>query len=104
MRSPIYAMLKCADLSAIVGVPAGSSIFMKLWSNAGGSLLNTIGLNIQDGRHRKRGKASTSDILWLQSNHSINYVICCMFPEGKMDSNLVEIKFSRTFKNTASSQ
>ena len=27
MRSPIYAMLNCADLSNIVGVPAGSVSF-----------------------------------------------------------------------------
>ena len=30
MRSHIYVMLKCADLFDIVGVPAWSSIFMKV--------------------------------------------------------------------------
>ena len=36
MRSPIYAMLKGWVSVYLVGVPAVSSIFMKLWRHAGG--------------------------------------------------------------------
>ena len=37
MCSPIYAMLKGCVSVYLVGVPAVSSIFMKLWRHAGGS-------------------------------------------------------------------
>ncbi len=36
MCSPIYAMLKGGVSVYLVGVPAVSSIFMKLWRHAGG--------------------------------------------------------------------
>ena len=36
MCSPIYAMLKGWGFVYLVGVPAVSSIFMKLWRHAGG--------------------------------------------------------------------
>ena len=36
MRSPIYAMLKGWVSVYLAGVPAVSSIFMKLWRHAGG--------------------------------------------------------------------
>ena len=36
MRSPIYAMLKGWVSVYLVGVPAVSSIFTKLWRHAGG--------------------------------------------------------------------
>ena len=35
-----FSYLRHVKLSDIDGGPAGSSIFMKLWRNAGGSLLN----------------------------------------------------------------
>ena len=35
MRSPIYAMLKGSVSVCLVGVPAVSSLFIKLWRHAG---------------------------------------------------------------------
>ena len=36
MRYPIYAMLKGSASVCLVGLPAVSSIFIKLWRHAGG--------------------------------------------------------------------